>query len=73
METVVIIALIVLIGVAAFVWNKLQTDRRNEIVECGSCQNRMTRAAFSQRGGCPRCGSDIFTRTGQRADRDNRI
>ena len=47
--------------------------REHDIVECGSCQNRLTLATFRQRGGCPRCGSDIFTRTGQRAGQDNRI
>ena len=69
-----------LLGVAAIiavvVWFVSAKGKRDqEIVECGSCGNRMTRAAFKRRGrdGCPTCGSDLFTPTGEQADRDRRI
>ena len=70
----VLVAIAVAAVVSLIYWRRLQIARsEHDIVECGSCQNRMTLASFRQRGGCPRCGSDIFTRTGQRAGRGNRI
>jgi predicted RNA-binding Zn-ribbon protein involved in translation (DUF1610 family) len=41
----------------------LYTIRRNsEIVECGSCGNKMTLRTFKV-DGCPACGSDLYRRT----------
>ena len=76
MGDIFVVLVIVAVGViiSLIYWRRVQIAKReHDIVECGSCQNRMTLATFRERGGCPRCGSDIFTRTGQRADRDNRI
>ena len=63
--TMLVVVAVVVVGFLLFVW--LPRRRNNEVVECGSCGNRMTFGAFKRRDGCPRCGSDLFNRTGQQA------
>jgi predicted RNA-binding Zn-ribbon protein involved in translation (DUF1610 family) len=41
--------------------------KANEVIECGSCGNKMTRGHFKKKGGCPKCGSDLIERTGSQA------
>ena len=68
-----ILGLVVVAVFAVVIWFAIaKYNRSREIVECGSCRNRMTRGAFQRRGGCPRCGSDLLTPTGEHADRDRR-
>ena len=62
-----IIGIVVAIVVVAIIAKVLAWMKGNEIIECGSCNNRMTRRNFRAKGGCPRCGSDLIVRTGQQA------
>lgn len=39
----------------------------NQVIRCSSCQNMMTLGNFEERGGCPRCGSDLYNPTGRQA------
>jgi len=41
-------------------------SRNKEIVTCGSCNNKMSLGHFKQKGECPRCGSNLYNRTGER-------
>lgn len=50
--------------VLSVIFQIIKAMKNNEIIECGSCGNRMTKGNHSDRGGCPRCGSDIVVRTG---------
>ena len=59
---------IIILIVGLFIAFKIVSAMKNrEIIECGSCGNRMTRGNFKRKGGCPRCGSDLFIHTGKRA------
>ncbi len=59
------IAIIILVA-ALFITLKVIGNMKNkEIIECGSCGNKMTRGNFKRKGGCPRCGSDLMVRTGE--------
>ena len=71
-----LLALIAIVGVLVYVFNKVAGgggDRShqtmdNEIVECASCESRMTLWAFERYDGCPICRSDIFYSTGEYAE-----
>jgi predicted RNA-binding Zn-ribbon protein involved in translation (DUF1610 family) len=65
----VIFFIILIVGI--YIGVKIYGAKRdNEIIECASCGNRMTRGNFKRKGGCPRCGSDLIRRTGEQAGRD---
>jgi predicted RNA-binding Zn-ribbon protein involved in translation (DUF1610 family) len=59
-----IVFLIIAAVIAVVVLNQMKL---NEVVECGSCGNKMTRGHFKKKGGCPKCGSDLIQRTGSQA------
>ena len=63
----------IVVAVVIFAFIRISERRKNEIIECGSCRNRMTFGAFKERSGCPRCGSDLVNRTGEQANRNSRI
>ena len=64
MEWLVVIGVVLVVG---FVFSGVVRARaKNEIITCGSCDNKMTLGRFRAEGGCPRCGSDLFKRTGER-------
>jgi hypothetical protein len=42
----------------------LRYKRNNEIIQCGGCQRTMIYSVFQKAGGCPKCHSHSFTRTG---------
>ena len=73
METFIVILVIAVVAFVVIAFMRMSQRRRNEIIECGSCQNRMTFGAFQAKSGCPRCGSDLVNRTGQQADRNSRV
>ena len=62
---VAIVAIIIVAKIIAYM-------KGNEVIECASCSNRMTRKHFKQKGGCPRCGSDLIGRTGKQAGADQK-
>jgi len=62
----VFLAIIILLFFGFLGLKYMQAKKNREIVTCSSCGNRMTRKRFSE-GGCPRCGSDLFTGTGHLA------
>ena len=37
----------------------------SEIYECPNCHRQMTRKRFNENGGCPWCGTDLYTKTGK--------
>lgn len=60
--------IIVILIIALFITLKILAKMKDrEIIECGSCGNRMTKGNFKRKGGCPRCGSDLIVHTGERA------
>ena len=64
-----IITLVVVVLIAWVATKVLAAMKNNEIIECASCSNRMTRGNFRRKGGCPKCGSDLIRRTGLQAGR----
>ena len=39
--------------------------RRNEIIKCSNCGRTMTYGVFQRAGGCPKCHTDQYVRTGK--------
>ena len=58
-----VVALLILgwVALKIYAWVK-----NREIIICVSCGSRMTLGQFKARGGCQRCGSNLYKGTGER-------
>ena len=49
-------------GCAVLIWWAYSRHRKlNRIVECLNCHRKMTYKRFKDAGGCPWCGTDLYT------------